>query len=81
MGGPRAQQTVGLAPACWWAELGPRILWLQGPAASRSNVRVLVCDAGSSAFWWARPCPGRAVGSGILKAASLLLDGAVSLPS
>ena len=49
MGVSRAQQTVGLVSACWWAELGPRTLWLQGPGGSRSNVHVLVCDAGSSA--------------------------------
>ena len=50
----RAQDVLGLLPAHWWAELGPRVY-------------ALVYGIRSWAFSWTAPCPIMAVGSELLK--------------
>lgn len=56
-------------------------LWLQGPGNPRLSASIPICTAKFWALWWTGPYPGMAAGSGCLKSASLLVDGAVSLLS
>ena len=60
-------------------EAGFQILWLQGPGCPVASDGTLVCVAGSWVLLWKGMCAGVAVASGDLKAALLLVGGAVSL--
>ena len=59
---------------------GPCGLWLLGPGGLRVSAGAVVFRAGSSAHYWTESCPGKAVGSGGLKAAHLLVGESMSLP-
>ena len=64
----------------WCVEPGPWVSRCRALGCPRANAGTLVCGARSWALWWTRPGPGAPVGSGVLKAAALLVGGAVSLP-
>ena len=94
LGPAMAAVVLGLLSACQWVKAGLKArvgllmdragsqgLWLQGLGSSKFSTHTLVCRAKSWALWWTRLCPGAAVSSGILKAACLLVGGAVSLTS
>ena len=53
-------------------------LWLKGLEGPGAIDGILMCRAGSLTLWWIGPCPGVTVGSGDLKAAILLVGGALS---
>ena len=62
--------------------VGSQLLWLQNPRGPGSSACVLVFGAGFCPLWWGGPCSGVIVGlAGGLKAACLLVGGAVSPPS
>ena len=75
---------LSLEQARWRVGSGPRGLWglwLESPGGPGSSACALVYGAGSWALWWAGLCPGAAVDSGGLKAACLLMGGAVCMPT
>ena len=81
--GPRLEQNpwrVGLGPRDYGAGACPLVPGA-GSWGLRSSACTLVYGARSWALWCAGPCPGVAMGSGVLKAACLLMSRAVSFPS
>ena len=84
----QAHWRVGPEPGGFWGWCLPTGGWSWVPeslAGGPWGSRVWCLHTGlwgrSRAFWWAGPCPGAAVGSGGLKAACLLVGGAVPMPS
>lgn len=53
-------------------------LWLQDPGGPGVSACSLEVGVWSWVFWWIKPCPREAMGSGSLKVSCLLVGGAVS---